>query len=577
MYMSKEGLFKFAIIFILVIIYWKDPLLVQGDTSSDFLTVKLVTATYYIDATSGNDNNDGRSPGTAWKSIARVNRSGFNPGDSILFKRGEIWPEGSGLIPSSSGSAGKLITFGSYGSGDLPIIKAPSGTIYYVYNTVNQKHHLKFSQIRFDGGRGQFSHSGIILGVMNDSYELEFSDCEFVNSPVVATASGIYLDSTHNGDANILITRNSFDHTETAIYNQSTSGVTITHNTITNSTSGICAGAYTSRPVNNITVSHNDVSGWGSGVAGTKHAIWVYLYSAPIGAGDNYIIADNYAHNPTGEWDAIELTWNTKPAHITIARNRVTHNGQALTDGFGIVVNLLRGGQAEVYSNSVYDTPFVGIFQVGGSANIYRNRIKNCGYSANTYWSSGIGVGSSNSEAADVNGSNIYYNIVDSCHRSISMLGEGPFSKVRNVHVYNNVFYNPAEYNARLTKYCENILFKNNIFYSNSKPHEQIDARSRKGFVSDHNCFFNDYAAAFTWGEVKCDFSDWKKVSGQDLHSLGADPRFVNAPQGNFHLRKDSPCREAGTSMEAKEDYYGKPVPAGQAPDIGVAGVKAPK
>ena len=46
--------------------------------------------TYYIDATKGNDNNNGQSSSTAWKTIAKVNASSFNPGDQILFKKGEI-------------------------------------------------------------------------------------------------------------------------------------------------------------------------------------------------------------------------------------------------------------------------------------------------------------------------------------------------------------------------------------------------------------------------------------------------------------------------------------------------------
>ena len=34
-------------------------------------------ATYYVDATNGNDNNDGLSLSTAWKTIAKVNNSNF--------------------------------------------------------------------------------------------------------------------------------------------------------------------------------------------------------------------------------------------------------------------------------------------------------------------------------------------------------------------------------------------------------------------------------------------------------------------------------------------------------------------
>jgi len=42
-------------------------------------------ATYYVDATNGNDVNNGLSMSSAWKTTAKVNASRFNPGDQILF------------------------------------------------------------------------------------------------------------------------------------------------------------------------------------------------------------------------------------------------------------------------------------------------------------------------------------------------------------------------------------------------------------------------------------------------------------------------------------------------------------
>ena len=68
------------------------------------ITSLACAATYYVDATTGDDSKDGLSPGTAWKTIAKVNVSAFLPGDQILLKRGEVWRES--LVPPSSGTAG---------------------------------------------------------------------------------------------------------------------------------------------------------------------------------------------------------------------------------------------------------------------------------------------------------------------------------------------------------------------------------------------------------------------------------------------------------------------------------------
>ncbi len=76
---------------------------------------------YYVSST-GNDSADGLSSSTAWKTISKVNSvsSLFNPGDKILFRRGDVFA--GTLIMSKSGVAGNPITIGAYGSGANPVI-----------------------------------------------------------------------------------------------------------------------------------------------------------------------------------------------------------------------------------------------------------------------------------------------------------------------------------------------------------------------------------------------------------------------------------------------------------------------
>ena len=81
-------------------------------------------ATYYVSSSTGSDANSGTSTGSAWQTIAHVNGQTFLPGDSILFKRGDVWNES--LTPPSSGSSGNPITFDAYGAG-----AAPNLTGYY--------------------------------------------------------------------------------------------------------------------------------------------------------------------------------------------------------------------------------------------------------------------------------------------------------------------------------------------------------------------------------------------------------------------------------------------------------------
>ena len=132
-------------------------------------------ATYYVDATAGNDLYSGTYITSPWKTIAKVNRSTFHPGDSILFKSGCTWREQ--LTIPSSGTAGNPITFGAYDTGDKPVISGAdiigaSGWTHYSGNiyvtTVGSI--TPPNQIYVDGTYYDMAHypnSGWLLATVN--------------------------------------------------------------------------------------------------------------------------------------------------------------------------------------------------------------------------------------------------------------------------------------------------------------------------------------------------------------------------------------------------------------------------
>ncbi len=100
--------------------------------------VSAPATNYFVDYTKGNDGNTGLSPGQAWRTVGKVNGLNFSAGDSILFKRGEIWRET--LIVPSSGSANNPIVFGAYGSGAKPVFDADSTRSNAIY--IDGKKHI---------------------------------------------------------------------------------------------------------------------------------------------------------------------------------------------------------------------------------------------------------------------------------------------------------------------------------------------------------------------------------------------------------------------------------------------------
>ena len=97
---------------------------------------------YYVSSSSGNDGNNGMSSSRPWKTVSKINRTSFRPGDKVLFKKGDRWSEE--LRPNSSGSSGRHIVFSAYGSGKLPIINPRSGS--YAIN-IRVKSYIKVENL----------------------------------------------------------------------------------------------------------------------------------------------------------------------------------------------------------------------------------------------------------------------------------------------------------------------------------------------------------------------------------------------------------------------------------------------
>ncbi|MFK8164846.1 MAG: right-handed parallel beta-helix repeat-containing protein [Lewinella sp.] len=92
------------------------------------LALSSLSATnYYIDATNGDDSNNGLTPATAWQTLLSLEAVTFNPapGDSILLKRGEVW-RGEQLRTNLISTADEPLIYSNYGptSDSLPMISS---------------------------------------------------------------------------------------------------------------------------------------------------------------------------------------------------------------------------------------------------------------------------------------------------------------------------------------------------------------------------------------------------------------------------------------------------------------------
>jgi hypothetical protein len=75
---------------------------------------------FYVDGTNGDDASDGLTAERAWKTLEKVNRQTFGPGDQLLFRRGTRY-EGQ-FRPRGSGTEKEPVEVGAYGEGARPRI-----------------------------------------------------------------------------------------------------------------------------------------------------------------------------------------------------------------------------------------------------------------------------------------------------------------------------------------------------------------------------------------------------------------------------------------------------------------------
>ncbi|MFF7655356.1 right-handed parallel beta-helix repeat-containing protein [Streptomyces sp. NPDC007983] len=93
--------------------------------------------TYYVDSRSGNDGASGTSTRAAWRSLERIGRTTFRPGDRVLLKGGGSWK--GQLWPKGSGEKNRPITIGRYGTGPKPRIRG-EGTVDDAVRLFNQEY-----------------------------------------------------------------------------------------------------------------------------------------------------------------------------------------------------------------------------------------------------------------------------------------------------------------------------------------------------------------------------------------------------------------------------------------------------
>lgn len=483
---------------------------------SIFISTSAFATTYYVDATNGLDRNAGTSETTAWKTIAKVNASQFNPGDQILFKMGEVWREG--LLVPSSGVAGHSITIGAYGAGEKPVISGSD--IFNGWKQVNgyatvykNTSILMEPKIVFFNGRQLAPTSEATLNLGSNQFKW-ISGTLYLNvgqDPANGTVEGsqrtgvwikgksyIVLENLHfqNCDRGVLIEGKSptgitvhdcniTKYAHQGIYNNGGDFFEAYNNTIIGGTIGTyfpaagirCEGA------GQFSVFRNEVS-------------IAFIGIEFPGSWSKGSIYHNHIH---------DISYHDDPQSVNC-------QGIELTGTGGNKVSNI-----DIYGNLVHDTSGACI----------------------ATW-----------EAENIR---IDYNVNYNCSQKKLEDGLGIWSNSNTVKINNNVIYNTGNSGIGASLGCNNIEVKNNIVHTTAAHGINLWGLNND---CDYNIIYNTK------------LTPWQNIV-KGPNSLEADPLFIDPGRGNFALLANSPAIDSGINVGLQVDFNGTALKVGGKEDIG--------
>lgn len=474
--------------------------------------------TYYVDSVGGNDAHAGTTADTAWKSLAKINRTVLEPGDTLLLKSGSTWT--GQLWPKGSGRDGLPIVLGKFAAGPAPLIRGQGGTPA-AFLLKNQEYWEVHDIELTNHGEGAMERSGVRLVAENYGevhhiylrsltvHDVNGSDGSKVNGGIIYSVTG---KSKPTRFVDLRIENNHVFHTD-----------------------------------------RNGISGWS-----THWARSVWYPSLGV------VVRNNRLEDIGGDGIMIVATDGA-----LIERNVVAHANQR-SSGYNIAIWSWSADNTTIQFNEAYATKGERDGEGFDSDWNSRNTIIQYNYSHDN--DGGFLLICNTGDAGPENIGNVgtiaRYNISQNDrHRGINLAGP-----VKATQIYNNTIYVGKQDRAEPLLFTDWYGWASDTSFFNNIIFVEGEGQIAYGTARDHDT--GHHSAKAGTGQSEGNVFDSNVYFGiapvQDLHALTSDPQLAKPGSGaegidslaGYALQPGSPAIDSGKKTEDQRDFFGVAVPS---------------
>ena len=532
----------------------------------------IAQTTFYVDATNGSDVNNGTSILSAWKTIDKVNQQSFIAGDSILFKRGEIWNGERLYIENVSASLNNRVVYGAYGNGLKPIINSVTPQAHNWINTTGNiwkatnpplEHPERMLINGIERLRANIPNEldGVtyywLYDNSNDLYV--YSDTNPNNSVFEYSTDFPLIIGWSN---HITVRDLDFQGGWTSIYiNTQSKNIHLDSLTIGKyAREGLVISsesAIQSEYPQNIVVEN---------CLFDSHFEFDYSTSSIYSENSDRGSSDGYRANFLSEGEVVKCNFKNW-GHASISLGGVNVSNISIHDNYLSSPDICYGGRMavedgannnELFNNQIINTSVQS--QLGGQNNHYHHNIFYGTRSTPlvpTIIDAGVEIQSYDN--TEITG-NRYEN-----NNFINIEGPGfRISGNNSNDIHDNIIQNNIIYNCGSLANQEGIVVEDNLYeltYDNTFQNNLI-----YNATTTQTCNFRG---------TLYDVASFNALTGIDGYvlsqNISENPQFINLNTADYHLQLGSPCIDAGTNALAISDFEGNIIPSvGTSVDIGI-------